>query len=470
MDTKMNEKVFDFFKKLTEIPHCSFKEEKIGDYLLGFAKERGLEAYRDKGNNVYIKKPSTNGKKESPVILQGHMDMVCVKEKGFDFDFEKDALQLFTEDGFLKAKGTSLGADNGIAVAMILAILDSDEVKHPGIEAIITTREEVGLLGAAEVEGERFEGKTLINIDSEEEGIFTVSCCGGVRHLIEIPIVFEKNSYKKAYKISVTGLKGGHSGMEINKQRANGIKIIARTLLKLDDYSLVKISGGEAMNAIAKDIDAVITTDKDITSKIAELEQEFKNEFQFTDENLKLSCKEVEIPESVITKESALKAVDLILALPFGVQRMSDTIEGLVETSTNLGVIETTGEYITLENSHRSSVETEKQELIDITDSICRLAGANSSTHGNYPGWEYVDNSVIRDLFVEEYKKQYKKDPVIGAIHAGLECGILQKQIGKLDMISIGPDMFDVHTPNEKLDIESTHRTFELLLNVLERL
>ncbi len=465
-----NDKVFEFFKKISEVPHCSFKEEKIGDFLLDFAKERNLKSYRDKGNNVYIYKPATNGKTDNPVILQGHMDMVCVKEKGVNFDFEKDSLKLFTEDGFLKAEGTSLGADNGIAVAMILTILDDDSIKHPGIEAIITTREEVGLLGAAEVEGDKFKGKTLINIDSEEEGIFTVSCCGGVRHLIQSPIKFEDNKYKKAYQISINGLKGGHSGMEIDKQRANGIKIMARTLLKLDNYSLAKINGGEAMNAIAKDIEAIITTDEDITSVIAELEKTFKNEFQFTDENLKLNCKEIDAPQKVIDKESTLKAMHLIAALPFGVQRMSDTIKGLVETSTNLGVIETTDKYITLENSHRSSIESQKQELIDITDAICSLAGATSETHGNYPGWEYEDKSAIRDLLVTEYKKQYGKDPIIGAIHAGLECGILQKQIGKLDMISIGPDMFDVHTPNEKLDIESTNRTFKLLLSVLENM
>ncbi len=463
-----NDKVFEFFKKISEVPHCSFKEEKIGNFLLDFAKERNLKAYRDSGNNVYIYKPATNGKEDNPVILQGHMDMVCVKEKGVEFDFDKDSLKLFTDDGFLKAEGTSLGADNGIAVAMILAILDDDAIKHPGIEAIITTREEVGLLGAAEVEGDKFKGKTLINIDSEEEGIFTVSCCGGVRHIIESPIEFEDNKYKKAYKISVNGLKGGHSGMEIDKQRANGIKLMARTLLALDNYSLANINGGEAMNAIAKDIEAIITTDEDISNTIIELEKTFKNEFQFTDENLKLNCKEVEVPQKVIDNNATRKTMQLILALPFGVQRMSDTIKGLVETSTNLGVIETTENYITLENSHRSSVESQKQELIDITDAICALAGANSKTHGNYPGWEYAENSKIRELLVEEYKKQYGKEPIIGAVHAGLECGILQKQIGKLDMISIGPDMFDVHTPNEKLDIESTKRTFKLLLSVLE--
>lgn len=465
--SEKNKKVMEFFEELTKVPHCSFKEEKIGDYLLNFAKERNLEAYRDNGGNVYIKKKPTRDKNE-PIILQGHMDMVCVKEAGFDFDFDNDALQLYTEDGFLKAKGTSLGADNGIAVAMILAILDDDTIQHSGIEALITTREEVGLLGAAEVEGDRFEAKTLINIDSEEEGIVTVSCCGGVRHLLNFPLKFEPNNYSKTYKINISGLKGGHSGMEINKQRANGIKIMGRVLNLIKGGQLVSINGGEAMNAIAKDVEAVYATNEDISEKISEFEKLIKFEFLHTDQDLKLTAVETDKASNVIKKEISDSVINTIMALPFGIIKMSDVIDGLVQTSTNVGVITTTEDYISIDNSHRSSIESEKVELIKKTNAIAELAGAKTETIGDYPGWEFAENSKIRDLFLKEYKKEYGKEAKISAIHAGLECGILQRQIGKLDMISIGPDMFDVHTPNERLDLESTYRTYELLLNILK--
>ncbi len=462
-----NKRVMHFFEEISKVPHCSFKEEKIGDYLLNFAKERNLEAYRDNGGNVYIRKSSTNGK-DNPIILQGHMDMVCVKEEGIVFDFDKDPLNLYIEDGFLKARGTTLGADNGIAVAMILAILDDDSIKHPGIEALITTREEVGLLGAAEVEGNWFKSKTLLNIDSEDEGMITVSCCGGVRQFINIPIDFEANKHEKAFNIGVRNLKGGHSGMEIDKQRANGIKVIGRTLNALENTVLVSINGGEAMNAIAKDVDTIIATDRDIRPEISKIEEVFKNEFQYTDENLKLVVSELDKPEQTIKKAISESIISLLVALPFGVMKMSDSIEGLVQTSTNLGVIHTEKDHISIDNSHRSSVESEKHELVQITNAVAKIANGSTNTQGDYPGWEYAKESKLREIFMEEYKKMYGKDAEIEAIHAGVECGILQRQIGKLDMISIGPDMYDVHTPQEKLDIESTYRTYELILRVLE--
>ncbi len=461
---KKAEKVFEFFREIAKIPHGSFNETAIGDYLLKFAEDRNLEASRDAGGNVYIKKAATRDREE-PIILQGHMDMVCVKEDGVEFDFEKDALNLYEEDGFLKARGTTLGADNGIAVAMILAILDDDSIMHTGIEAIITTREEVGLLGAAAVEGDRVSAKTLINIDSEEENIFTVSCCGGVRQMIELPITKKANPYDKTFKIVVSGLKGGHSGMEIGNQRANAIKLMGRVLNGLNDYALVKVDGGEAMNAIAKYVEAEVATNEDITSVIADFDAMFKKEYQVTDAGTTVSVEAIENAKEVLNEGCTL--ANVIMALPHGVQKYNDSIDGLVQTSTNVGVIKTEDDQIIITDSHRSSIESEKHALVHSLEAIAALAGGTSKTHGDYVGWEYAENSRIRDHFIDVHKKQYGKEPEIMAIHAGLECGILQQQIGTLDMISIGPEMFDVHTPKERLNIASTERTYELLLTAL---
>ncbi len=464
-----SELVFKFFREIAAIPHASFNEKEIGDYLLNFAEERGFENYRDKSGNVYIRKASNSGK-DLPIILQGHMDMVAAKEEGFDFNFDTDPLQLYEEDGFLHAKGTTLGADNGIAVAMILAILDDDSVKHTGIEAIITVQEEVGLLGANTVEGDWFKGKTLINIDSEEEGIFTVSCCGGVRQEMKLAINKVKPQAKKAYKIHLEGLLGGHSGMEIDKQRANALKLIARIAYALKPAEIAEIKGGVAMNAIAKDASMVVVTDEDITAKIEQLSAEFKGEFDMTDPDLAIKVTEVSLPSEVLAAELADNLITLLLNLPCGVIRMSPAIEGLVQTSSNLGVLREEDGKLVVETSHRSSVASEKTLLVIESENLSKLVGAEHSSHGDYPAWEYNPESEIREVFKQKYKEQSGKEAEVSAIHAGLECGILQEQIGKLDMISIGPNIYDVHTPNEKLDIESSKSTYELLLSVLEEL
>ncbi len=464
-----NQLVMKYFKKIAEIPHASFHEEAIGSYLLEFAKEHNLEAKRDDAGNVYIRKPATSNK-ELPIILQGHMDMVAAKEENVDFNFDTDSLILYEEDGFLHAKGTTLGADNGIAVAMILAILDDDSIQHSGIEAIITVQEEVGLLGAGKVDGSWFKGKTLINIDSEEEGIFTVSCCGGVRQVINLDIDSTDNQASKAYKISLEGLLGGHSGMEINKQRANALQLMARIAHRLQPCSIAEISGGVAMNAIAKDASMIITTDNDIQAKIAELEAEFKGEFGITDPQLAIKSEAVETPKKVFSKQTSENLISLLLNLPCGVIRMNPSLTTHVQTSSNIGVLRQEDNQLVIETSHRSTSSSEKNLLITKTATLCQALGATQSSHGDYPAWEYNPESNIRELFKQKYKEQSGKEAVIDAIHAGLECGILQEQIGELDMISIGPNIYDVHTPNEKLDLASTERTYQLLLSVLEEL
>ncbi len=464
-----SELVFKYFREIAAIPHASFNEKAIGDYLLKFASDRNLENKRDEYGNVYIRKAATGAKSE-PIILQGHMDMVAAKEEGFDFNFDTDALQLYEEDGFLHAKGTTLGADNGIAVAMILALLDDESVVHSGIEAVITVQEEVGLLGAAKVEGDWFKGKTLINIDSEEEGIFTVSCCGGVRQVLKLDINKVENKAKKAYKITLEGLLGGHSGMEIDKGRANALQLIARIVNALDGCFLAEMAGGVAMNAIAKDAYAIVTTDKDISATIEQLSADFKSEFSLTDAALNIKVETVDAPSQVLSADVADRLVKLLLTLPCGVITMSPAIKGLVQTSSNLGVLRIENNQFVVETSHRSSVASEKSLLMIKTKMIADMLGAEYGSQGDYPAWEYRADSEIREIFKQKYHEQSGKEAEIAAIHAGLECGILQEQIGKLDMISIGPNIYDVHTPNEKLDIESSKRTYQLLLNVLAKI
>ncbi len=466
--------VFKYFEEITKVPHCSYKEEKISQYLLDFAKERNLEAFRDEKHNVLIKMPATNNKKDQDaVILQGHMDMVCVKKADFEFDFDNDPLPLLVDGDRLRTKGTSLGADNGIAVAMILAILDDPSIEHPPIEALFTTLEEVGLIGASNVNGSLFSAKTLINIDSEEEGIFTVSCCGGLRHIVKLPINYISNHYDSTYKISISGLVGGHSGMEINKQRANAIKLMGRLLNNITiPFRVVSINGGEAMNAIAKFVDVEIATNKDVKvqDELIRMQELFRKEFSETDKDITITMEQVDNKDECFDEESTEKMINLILVMPYGVIRYSDTIENLPETSTNLGVITTDNDHVTYEFNHRSSKASSKSALKESIEALARLAGAATIREAEYTAWEYEKESKIRELFIKKYKEMFNKEPEVGAVHAGLECGILQERIGKLDMISFGPDMSDVHTPMESLSISSVERMYKFLLEILKEL
>lgn len=466
-----NNKVFDFFVELTKIPHCSGQEKQISDYLVQFAKDRNLEVIQDEANNVIIKKPGSAGYEDhDPVILQGHMDMVCVKTDELEFDFDTMPLPIHIEGDWLKTKGTTLGADNGIAVAMAMAILDDNTLKHPPLEVLITTDEEVGLLGAAAVKGEYFKGRTLINMDSEEEGIYLTGCAGGARNIIELPVKFEENTFDRAFKVRVHGLAGGHSGIEINKNRANANKLIGRLLNSLGMIRLVSLSGGEKMNAIAKQAFATFVTNGDISLKVQEMEKVFQNEYASSDPSIKIDFEAVEKPEFMMEKESSKKALALLIIIPHGVQAMSQFIPELVETSTNLGVVETDGNVIKFESAHRSSLESKKQALIKKFAMLAELFEARPVVQGDYPGWEYKPESKIRDLFVKKYEEITGKKAETTAIHAGVECGILQRNIGELDMISFGPNMHDVHTPFERLSVSSTKKTYELLLGVLEEL
>lgn len=463
-------RTIEFFKEITQIPRCSGNEKAISDYLVAFAKKRGLSVHQDKSLNVIMKKDGSPGREnEPPVILQGHMDMVCVSQAGLDFDFINDPIPMYVEGDWIKARGTTLGADNGMAVAMIMSIFDDNSLSHPPLEALITTDEEVGLLGAGAVDGKLFKGRTLINLDSEEEGIFFSSCAGGVRDRITLPVEFKDNVKKNAYELSLYGLKGGHSGMEIDKGRANAIKLMGRLLERLGGIRLVSINGGEKNNAIPATARAIITTNEEIMGEIENSLKIFRSEYASVDPDISIDVKKVDIPEKVMSQASTEKVIAMLYAIPHGVITMSADMPGIVESSTNFGIISSDQEKVVFESSHRSSVESKKEVTKRTFVKLALLAGGKSQVSSDYPGWKFEKESRIRELFLETYKELFGSEAKVEAIHAGLECGILQERIGKMDMIALGPNMQGAHTPEEKVSLSSADRVYSLLVEVLKR-
>lgn len=464
------ERVMYYFEAISSIPRESGNEQAVSDYIKRVGERLGFETIQDANNNVIIKKPASPGKEDAdPVILQGHMDMVCAKDKDKDIDFYTDPIELIVDGDFITADGTTLGADNGIAVAMTLALLEDAEAIHPRIEALFTTEEETGMAGAINVDGAHFEGKTLINIDSEEEGIFTVSCAGGVRIFFRQPYMKVKNPYNRSYDIEISGLTGGHSGIEIHEGRANSIKLMGRLLNRIKHVAgISSLEGGEKMNAIAKRAKAVVSVNEDISETVQKIEQVFKDEFRVTDPGLKIIVTACEKQEMMMDQTCMKNLINAMLLLPCGVQTMSSDIEGLVESSNNVGVLYTNEDVVIIESAARSSVKTLKDEIVDRFYAVGELTGAQIELQSEYPSWPYNPDSKIRETMKQVYEKMYGKKPGIMAIHAGLETGILSERIGKIDMISMGPDMWHVHTPNEKLSISSTERTFAFLKEVLK--
>ena len=479
MDKNKFEIVLDYFKKISEIPRCSLNEREISDYLVKFAKENNFEVYQDDLLNVIIKKEATKGyENASTVILQGHMDMVCEKNEDVIHDFTKDPIELIVNGDYMSAKGTTLGADNGIAVAFCLAILSSKNIPHPAIEVLITSREEIGLLGANAVDGTRLNGKILINIDAEEEGVLFTSCAGGIRSAVKIPITYENVLNDNFYEIKITGLKGGHSGMEIDKNRANSNKLLGRVLKKLseiDSFRIAEVSGGMKVNAIPREAMAKVIFDSEKIQKIEyeinNINKTFRNEFHSSDSDI--SIKLIKINNTlnkIFSNETQNKLISLFTLMPSGVKSMSSNIEGLVESSTNLGIVRTDEEFIIFNSSTRSSVGSLKTKIIDEISKLSEILNLEMETFASYPEWEYKEKSYIRDLFVETYSEMYHNKPVITAIHAGLECGILSEKIENSDMIAFGPNIYDVHTPNEKISISSTENTWNYFCEILKRI
>ncbi len=461
------ERVFYYFEEICKIPHGSGNTSKISDFCEKFAIEQNLEYVREEIGNIIIKKPATKGKEDSPtVIIQGHLDMVCEKNQEIEFDFINDSIEVNTDGEFVFANGTTLGGDDGIAVAMALAILESDEIVHPALEVLFTVDEETGMYGAQALDGSLFEGKRLINIDSEDEGVFTVSCAGGVRAELTVPIEFEENQLP-CYKILVEGLQGGHSGVEIHKGRLNANKVAANLLDNLSEVRLVSINGGLKDNAIPSHSQIIVASDVNFESKAIEFAD---NNRVDTDLGLCVSVFKIDTQHLAMTTASTKNVINFLKDVPNGIIKWSSDIEGLVETSLNLGVLKTEKNYISASFAVRSSVNADKLKLLDDLESYVNSFGGKMFTEGHYPAWEYRKESKLRENMIRVYKDMYGNEPEVVAIHAGLECGLLSEKIVDLDAVSMGPDMKDIHTPREKLSVASVNRVYDYLLNLLKQL
>ena len=468
--------VFHFFEEICRIPHGSGNLRKISDYLVSFAKDRNLEVTQDSELNVIIKAPGSAGYEDKePVILQGHMDMVAVKEDGCDIDMMTEGLRTATDGEFVWAEGTSLGGDDGIAVAYCLALLDSKDIPHPPLEVVITTNEETGMFGAAAIDLSDLKGKKLINIDNEKEGQFIVSCAGGIRLYSQFPVKRE-SAVGSLLKVEISGLLGGHSGEMIKCGRGNANILLSRTLLEAMDKveaKLVTIEGGVADNAIPSAATALVLVDEKDEDAFAESVNatlaDIKGELEVKDPDVNIEVSEVAeaAEQNAVTLEDTRRVLTAICSMPDGVQAMSASVEGLVETSLNLGIIKCDEEKITIDQSLRSSVGSSKKALIRKVTSITEVFGGSYTASGDYPGWKFRQDSDLREHMVSVYEKMYGKKPIIEAIHAGLECGILSEKIEGLDCISIGPDMQDIHSAKEKLSIASTRNVWEFLKAVL---
>lgn len=539
--------VFQYFEQIAHIPHGSKNTRQISNYLVDFAKDHKLKYRQDEMGNVIIWK----GGKGKPVIIQGHMDMVCEKEPGCTKDMEKEGLEIYIDGDVLRAKGTTLGGDDGIAVAMALALLDSDDPELPPIEAIITVDEEIGMLGAAAIDLSDVEGRTMLNIDSEEEGIFTVSCAGGA--VGEISLAAEREEVTPdtlAYEVEISGLVGGHSGIEIHKNRANAIQLLGRVLQRLRDdvgIRLVDLSGGAKDNAIAVSARAVFTIDESsrnacggicelcrtqdegddireqmmslksgfvdeatsakmselaaaqtvdaktlVKSVIETMKKSIANEYATSDPDISISCKPVDIGKlefaddaknmklDPMTVDCTNKIIYLLCAVPNGVQRMSPDVEGLVQTSLNKGILKSTrvvlpgdmiGEdRVGLALCLRSSVGSEKDMLMRTLRDMADVIGADIRFEGSYPGWKYSVESTLRDTMVDVFTKQFGYAPRVEAIHAGVECGYFADKLPGLDCVSFGPELKEIHTYRESMNIASVGRTYKLVLETLHSL
>lgn len=471
------QKVFYYFEQICRIPHGSGDIDRLSDYLAAFAKERKLVCIQDELKNVIIiKEPAPGYEKEAPIILQGHMDMVAVKKPGASIDMEKQGLELKVDGDYVYAENTSLGGDDGIAVAYALAILDDETLQHPKLEIIITVDEEVGMDGARGIDVSMLEGKRMLNLDSEEEGILWAGCAGGARVDWSVPVTWEmKNG--SICEVSIKGLSGGHSGAEIDKERGNANCLLGRLMEELQDmegFSIAQLAGGLADNAIPREASAAVIVDSgketELMAAIKRVEAELKQELQTKDPGVFIEAADL-VKGSIrcLTEESVKKVSYLLFTAPNGVQAMSADIQGLVETSLNMGVMELKENAFEAHFSVRSSLESAKWVLIRRLKRLVETAGGTQGVQGDYPGWTYQVHSPFRDMAAQVYREMFKTEPEVRAIHAGLECGLLSAKIPGLECISIGPDMKDIHTTEERLSISSTERMWNYVLEILKQ-
>lgn len=466
--------VLNYFEQISQIPRGSGNEKAISDYLCNFAKELNLEYIQDEHLNVIIKKKATKGYENCPgVILQGHMDMVCEKNKSSNHDFLNDPIQLRVEGDMIYATDTTLGADDGIAVAYAMAILASDDIKHPDLEVLITTDEEVGMTGAINLDASNLNGKYMINIDSEEEGFILVGCAGGNRNCISLPLEFT-DSDKQGILIELKGLVGGHSGSEIDKNHANSNKLMGRILNLLDvDYDLVSINGGLKQNAIPRECDAVVAVDKkdldEFKAQIGDIQKIFNHEYQVSDPDIKIEIGEASF-DKVLTDNCKDKIIKILNLIPNGVQTMCADIPGLVESSTNIGVVTTKENAMLFENATRSSVGTRREDINHKIKLLADCVGADYEQTDPYPEWERAMDSKLEKISLETYKNLTGKEAQIITIHAGLECGLFLQKMKGCEAISIGPNTYDAHTPNEHISISSIQNVWDYLIALLENM
>ncbi len=466
--------VFDYFEQICAIPHGSRHNTQISNYLAEFARQRGLEYYQDAAENVVIIKEATVGYEASePVIVQGHMDMVCEQDADCGKDMLTEGLDLVVDGDTVYAKGTTLGGDDGIAVAMALALLDSKDIPHPRLEAVFTTDEEMGMDGATALDVSMLKGRRMLNIDSEDEGVFTVSCAGGNNTTMLLPI--SREAYEgTTMTLKIDGLIGGHSGVEINKGRGNADMLMGRVLFALSQRTalrLVSVEGGLKDNAIPTNAKAVIVAQDAavVTEVCQELAGILASEYQVTDSGICLSvC--VGGEGIAMDADSTDRIICLLTCAPNGVQTMSADIEGLVQSSLNLGILKTDQNYVQANFCIRSSVDTQKTMLVQRIACLAGQLGGSISIAGDYPGWSFRQDSPLRELMCEVFRQQYGYEPRIEALHAGLECGLFAGKLPGLDCVSFGPDLLDIHTPRERMYISSVQRTWKLLLELLKRM
>ncbi len=469
-------KVFGYFEEICSMPHGSGNTKIISDYLVRFAQTQGLKYAQDADNNVIIWGEGTCGMEDhAPVIIQGHMDMVCEKDADCPIDMDTEGLDVTHDGKYVFAKGTTLGGDDGIAVAFALALLEDKSIPHPPLEVVITVDEEVGMLGAASIDLSQLKGRVLLNIDSEDEGIFTVSCAGGATATLTLP-VSRRPVQGPCVKLVVDGLQGGHSGVEIHKNRGNANKIMGDFLARIQEklpLCLISFGGGAKDNAIPRSCEAKIVAlsmNLGCINEIAEtLQQEIRT--NFAEPEATVQAYDVDaLGGNALSTEDTGKVIGLLQSLPNSVQAMSQAMPGLVQTSLNMGIAKLEEEALRLTFSVRSSVNQEKQDLLKKLRETVEFYGGSYSQMGEYPAWEYKEESILRDTMVRVYKEMFGKEAEVVAIHAGLECGLLGEKLPGLDCVSIGPEMHDIHTSREKLGIASVARTWEFVKEVLKQL
>ena len=468
------------FYEICQVPRPSKKEEQIIDFLMNWGKKHGIDTVKDHAGNVLMRKPATKGYEKRPtVVLQAHMDMVCEKNSDVNHDFLKDPIQTYIDGEWLKAKGTTLGADNGIGMAAMMAVMLDEEAKHPALECLFTVDEETGLTGAFELKKGFLSGNRLLNLDSEDDGEIFIGCAGGVDTLINLPYT-EEEAPKDLYycKVTLKGLCGGHSGDDIEKGRANANKLMNRFLWSVNKKRNIRISeinGGNLRNAIPRESYCVFGVPEKFRDTLSAMLNQYLSdvqaEYAVTEPNLQMDLETVKTPKTVISKVATKKLLNSVYACPNGVIRMSDDMPGLVETSTNLASVKMKdGKNIEIVTSQRSSVESAKKDIAMMVESVFVLAGAKVSHSDGYPGWKPNPKSEVAQVISSSYNRLFGKSPKVKAIHAGLECGLFSKKYPKMDMASFGPTMRGVHSPDERLHIKDTEKFYHLLLDVLENM